>query len=362
MGVTSIEWTDRSVNPIRARDQQTNAVGHYCEKLSPGCANCYASRFQCRKHMPAFPGANKKLPTLPVLDDIGMVPVGGGDLRVFFDPARLHEVLRRKTPTKWFWCDMSDLFGSWVPDEWIDCCFATMAASPQHTHQILTKRPDRMLKYLTSGKPNRLEELYAVWSGVSGSPPEAMGWPLPNVWLGTSVEDQKAADARIPSLLSCPAAVRFLSVEPLLGAVDLTADGLWETECPACKDGCYHDPGTNEPLCERGDCGGKSGEPGIQWVIVGGESGNKARPCHIEWIESIVAQCKAAAVPCFVKQLGKHPTFFNDGSGAGGTIHEFRVGPPDYPHEIKDPKGGDWEEWPEDLRVREFPATPAAVR
>src|SRR5262245_53283923 len=130
MAETSIEWTDHSINPIRART--ADGVGHYCQKVSPGCANCYASRLQPRFGMPEFKGT-------------GDPP---GDRERFLDESKLAEVLRRKKPTRYFWCDMTDLFGAWVPDEWIDECFSVMGATPQHTHQVLTKRPERMLAYM----------------------------------------------------------------------------------------------------------------------------------------------------------------------------------------------------------------------
>jgi protein gp37 len=444
MGITTIEWTDRSVNPILAKNPQTGTAGHYCEKISPGCANCYSSGYQCRRHMPAFPGANKKLPTLPILGSDGTVTVKG-DLRVFFDEGRLQEVLLRKTPTKWFWCDMSDLFGSWVPDAWIDKCFAVMALTPWHTHQVLTKRPERMAEYLTTktrtwyvsdwyesessrrfiakqvgkitvrnaggrgvvpehvrtfGKLWQFED--AVWRGNQ--------WPLPNVWLGTSVESQEFADLRIPHLLRCPAAVRFLSCEPLLGSVDLTqwiptprkatlavdsdayaanprndrlkpsrtatgddirADAAIgsdaqasgpsragaTTPCPTIE--------PTEPLCERsergGPCGAHEGETaGIHWVISGGESGAKARPCNVEWIRSIVQQCQAAGLPVFVKQLGAKPFFEKhtkvNESSPNHVLH-FQSHEKRH-YSLNHAKGGDWDEWTgdlADLRVRQMP-------
>lgn len=131
MGKTSIEWTDHSINPIRARLKSTGAVGHYCEKISTGCVHCYASGLQRRFQMPEFGGGQKR-----------------DDIELFLDNKKLEEVRRRKKPTRYFWCDMTDLFGDWVQDEWIDACFDTMWLTPRHTHQILTKRPDRMVRYV----------------------------------------------------------------------------------------------------------------------------------------------------------------------------------------------------------------------
>lgn len=144
---------------------------------------------------------------------------------------------------------------------------------------------------------------------------------MSNVWLGVSVENQEQADARIPHLLKTPAAVRFLSCEPLLGPVDLDIE-----------DAMYSRRDNN------GNCWMTRGE--IDWVIVGGESGHGARPCNIEWIRSLVSQCKAASVPVFVKQLGR--SYF---SGDNNHSHIFP----------RDSHGADPSEWPEDLRVREFP-------
>lgn len=148
-------------------------------------------------------------------------------------------------------------------------------------------------------------------------------WPLPGVWVGTSVENQ-AAEERIPHLLRCPAAIRFLSCEPLLGPLDLF-DWLED-----------HDFDPDDPLDyeEREALGDP---PTIDWVICGGESGPRARPCDVEWIRFIVKQCREAGVPCFVKQLGSHP--IENGK----------------PIKLRDRKGGNPDEWPDDLRVREFP-------
>ena len=319
MGATSIEWTDRSINPVRAR--LGAATGHYCEKVSAGWTHCYASRMQPRFGMPPFETQRRR------------------DVQPFFDAARLNEVLRRKKPTRWFWCDMSDLFGSWVPDAWIDQCFAVMALTPQHTHQILTKRPERMRAYLNSSpRPAQIDAatLVLMDQGVINTsspclvqphlPGGVAGWPLPNVWLGTSVEDQATANARIPFLLDTPAAVRFVSAEPLLAPVDFVRGG-WS----------FLEPLRPPPGNRRGWV------RGLDWVIVGGESDPFARPCDVQWIRSIVEQCKEAGTACFVKQLGAKPCGWRSNS-LGPTIGTFH-----------DRKGGDPDEWPADLRVRQFP-------
>lgn len=153
-------------------------------------------------------------------------------------------------------------------------------------------------------------------------------WPLPNVWLGTSVEDQPRADQRIPHLLRCPASLRFLSCEPLLGPIDFYLDG-------------------------------------IGWVIIGGESGPGARECNIEWIRSLIEQCRESETSCFVKQVGAQP-FEEQGQcsrwprGTGVSFDEMRE-QERVTYRLKDSKGGDPAEWPEDLRVREYPTVTTTV-
>lgn len=277
MGKTSIEWTDFSTNPIRARlKSDPTCVGHYCEKVSPGCAHCYSSRFQPRFGLPEFKGAS------------------GAGLELvepFLDPARLLEVVRRRQPTKYFWCDMTDLFGAWVPWEWVDQCFGAMLVSPQHTHQVLTKRPERMREYVhaADGREIRFE--------VPGRPMnrEPFDWPAPNIQLGTSVEDQPRT-SRIDELVATPARVRFLSCEPLLGPLDL-AEWL-----PACCDRGEREGRSPCPVCV--EHGRRNDPPAIHWVIAGGESGDGARPMHPDWARSLRDRCRAAGIPFFFKQWG----------------------------------------------------------
>jgi protein gp37 len=190
---------------------------------------------------------------------------------------RLDQPLRWTKPRKVFVNSMSDLFHEDVPDAFIDRVFAVMALAPQHTFQILTKRAERMREYMSGRRTRRGDR--AVRPHERRAPRIAKGsysWPLPNVWLGVSVENQHFADERIPLLLQTPAAVRFISAEPLLGPVDLAH---WLDDIP-------------------------SGSRRLDWVIVGGESGPGARPFDLAWARSIVQQCQAAGVPVFVKQLG----------------------------------------------------------
>jgi protein gp37 len=343
MGKTSIEWTDRSVNPLRARLRSLDGdlqpivnVGHYCEKLSPGCKNCYSSSFQPRFGMPQFQDQR-----------------GDKDIEHWLDVSKLQEVLRRRKPTKWFWCDMTDMFGSWVPIEHIALCFATMAATSWHTHQVLTKRPDRMRDVVRQLYANDGELLLdsadqnTGWLSACHIGQDEWTWPLPNVWLGTSAEDQPRLDKRVPALLETPAAVRFISAEPLLEGLQLDVLRV-------------DDFASLNALTGETSYAGRGSQPGhtaqryrrgLDWVIVGGESGAGARALNVAWLESIVDQCRTAGTAVFVKQLGAKPGFKPDGSlqsfhhEEGGLLIK----------RLNDRKGGDMSEWPESLRVREFP-------
>jgi protein gp37 len=288
--VTSIEWTDATWNPVTG-----------CTKVSAGCKNCYAETI-----------ANRRLPH------------GGFTDREFTEvrchPERLAIPLHWRKPRRVFVNSMSDLFHETVSDEFIDQVFAVMALCPQHTFQVLTKRPERMLAYCNTANISVFGALgQAITERASTLRQEfrAYSWPLPNVWLGVSVEDQATADERIPLLLETTAAVRFVSAEPLLGPIDLSA---------------Y----MRTPL--------------ISWAICGGESGHGARPCNVAWIRSIVEQCKAAEVAVFVKQIGARAR--EDGCKDG---HVWVGKNPSSLHRLLHRKGGDPSEWPEDLRVRAFP-------
>lgn len=334
---TNIEWTDMSVNPFRARDQHGH-TGHYCEKISQGCANCYASTMQKRFQMPEY-----QINT-------------GIDGSVYLDEKQLQKVLRRKKPTKFFWCDMTDMFLYLYPDEWIDKCFAVMALTPQHTHQILTKRPERMREYLRDpdtrrrivreAKPYYLMTLKKGEDAFEDGFESDMSWQLShqdgywvnlpdNVWLGVSVEDQKTADERIPILLDTPAAVRWISAEPLLGAIDLAKDGYqlltgdkWNHDVSGFPSTAYNTPSSK-----------------LDWVVVGGESGAHARPMNIAWAESIVRQCKEAGVPVFMKQLGMKPYEMLPVLGIKTEMTLL----------LSNRKGGLISEFPKSLQVREYP-------
>ena len=287
---SKIEWTDATWNCVTG-----------CTKVSPGCDHCYAETFAERWR--GIPGHHFEQ---------------GFDVKL--RPDRLSIPLHWKRGRRIFVNSMSDVFHEAVPDAFIAEMFGIMAQTPQHTYQVLTKRHGRMRSLLSSDLFRRRF---------------AFGWPLPNVWLGVSVEDQKRADLRIPALLKTPAAVRFLSCEPLLGPVDLIGQGgdLVGAGIYSLPDPPEYDDGA--PVCQ--DHGAERCNRGctfVDWVIVGGESGPGARPMDIEWARTLVTHCEAAEVPVFVKQLG--------------SVAGRRLG--------AGTKGGEWHAWPEDLRVREFPA------
>jgi protein gp37 len=247
---------------------------------------------------------------------------------------------------------MTDVFGEWVTDEQLDRLFAVMALTPQHTYQVLTKRAERMRAYVAEHCPSlsrRTGGLNIPLSLAMTASNErrfsvAATWPLPNVWLGVSAEDQKRADERIPDLLATPAAVRFVSYEPALGPADFYRF-LHDSNCPA-------EDLDGDPFCI---CSAPR-EINLDWIIVGGESGPGARSFNITWARDVVEQCQGAGVAVFVKQLGAKP-YTSDLGGLAFPMHIQRthdVYGEVYVH-LKSHKGGDPSEWPADLRVREFP-------
>lgn len=265
---SKIEWTDASWNPI---------VG--CSIVSPGCTNCYAMKLAHRLERMGS----------PIYRDLTQMTKAGA---VWSGKVEQSNWGIRTAPFYWrrprrvFVNSMSDLFHESVPDKWIDEVFAVMALCPQHTFQVLTKRADRMRRYVEAVTLERIAEAVTViiWpiskheadTRITGKPEGSAAlyhckrpaWPLPNVWLGISVEDQRRAEERIPHLVATPAAVRFLSCEPLLGEIapDLT---------------------------------------GIGWVIGGGESGPKRRPMDLAWARGLRDQCAETGTPYFFKQVDK---------------------------------------------------------
>ena len=304
--LTRIEWTDATWNPIAG-----------CNVVSPGCTNCYAMRQAHRlasnPATPHYHGTTQMTRGGPVwTGKIGIAP-----------EAVLTAPLRRKKPTTYFVNSMSDLFHEGVPDAVVDRVFAVMALCPQHRFQILTKRPDRMRAYVSGlndawhGNSDLFADRFNTamdWNYAWINDIDEMPWPLPNVWLGTSVEDQRRADERIPHLLATPAAVRFVSAEPLLGPVDLRRIRYGETgtrridalDLRGIRSGTAWHGETLPPELPRRV---------LDWVIVGGESGHGARPMHPDWARALRDQCQAAGTAYFFKQWG-----------AWGEAHPVRAG------------------------------------
>jgi protein gp37 len=284
---TKIEWADATVNAVNG-----------CSVLSPGCTNCYAMKLagtRMRNH-PTREG---------LTDQTKAGPVWNGTVRLH-EPALL-QPLKWQRPRRIFWNAHGDLFHDAVPDEWIDRVFAVCAMTPQHTHMMLTKRSGRMREYFER-LPQRQRDLFCD-AGL-----DFVNFPLPNVWLGVSVEDQQRADERIPDLLGTPAAVRFLSCEPLLGPVDLTRirrfpAGKADREFINAVAGRIWTDQSNlpnpDPRWAYPGMPFSGGERGVDWVIVGGESGAKARPMHPDWARSLRDQCANAGVPFHFKQWGE---------------------------------------------------------
>ena len=330
--MSKIEWTQETWNPI---------VG--CSIVSPGCTNCYAMKMAARLEALCvssgrafeddnYPSQRDPHPTAHyrgTVQETKAGPVWTGKVALAPDSAFL-KPLKRKKPTTYFVNSMGDLFHEDIPDSWIDKVSAVMALCPQHTFQVLTKRSARMREYFEDkddrgmqigcalgdmldgdwiwkdGKQFR-QQIDGMISLAHGHAPNDINraleefLPLPNVWLGVSAEDQTRADERIPDLLATPAAIRFVSCEPLLGMVDI----------------CNLQPRgqlTHDALREYAIFNGETG-PALDWVIAGGESGHDARPMHPDWARSLRDQCAAADVPFFFKQWG----IFEDVGPAWGT-------------------------------------------
>jgi protein gp37 len=290
MGRSKIEWTDQTWNCLRG-----------CTKVSAGCRECYAERQAARFAGPGQPYA-------------GLVQDGRWSGAVRLLPELLDAPRRWRRPRMVFVASMSDPFHALVPDDFLERMFAVMEETPQHTYQLLTKRPERMVTWLARSRLGQLPG---------------------HIWLGTSVEDQASADERVPVLLACNARMRFVSCEPLLGPVRL--DRPRDDEVGASW----------------------SGLGGLFWVIVGGESGPRARPCEVGWIRGLVEQCRAAGVPAFVKQMGARSVARSPGDLAPGAAvrRGWGGGPP-----LVAPfagKGNDPGAWAPEVRVREWPSAEA---
>ncbi len=290
---TKIEWAEASWNPIRARNRETGAVGWFCSHASPGCIECYAEAI------------NARLGT-----GIAFQAQNAGQVEIFLDEKTLLQPLKWRKPRRIFVCSMTDLFGEFVSDEMIERVLSVMAACPQHEFLVLTKRAARQRDFFS----RRGGDFFLVTPDRTEA--RVLNWPLPNVWLGTSIEDRRRAIERLPALMETPAAVRFVSAEPLLESIIAPLQPYLDTV----------ETENNGPIHHA-----------LDWIIVGGESGRRARPFDLDWAAEIVAECQRAGVPVFVKQVGAKPIRFTA---------EFWC---------DDPKGGDPAEWPEAIRVRQFP-------
>jgi len=336
-----IQWTEATWNPLAAFDRDTGKRGWFCTKVSDGCTHCYAEKLNVR------------------LGNGHLYRVGNLS-KIEWRLVNIDQPIRWKRPRMIFVNSMTDLFHQDVPDDYIAQVFAVMQLASHHTFQVLTKRTLRMRDLLTSD-----EFVRAIDDYRATVQPDCRDfvWPIPNVHIGTSVEHQVAADERVPLLLQTPAAIRFLSCEPLLGAVNLTpwiisgSDECPEgdPDCEAPDDGEWHDHSACEPC-------------GLHWVIVGGESGLGARPFRLSWARSLIAQCKESGTAVFVKQLGANihcrndngfdgdtPSAWPDGIDPDRVTGDFSYQGGDVRVQVRDTKGGDVREWPEDLRVREMP-------
>lgn len=269
---SEIAWTDATFNPWMG-----------CTKVSAGCKFCYAEKWDSRqlyeKALHWGPGVPRRLAS----DEYWQEPLAWN-----------RKAEKAGEPLRVFCASLADVFDAEVPPEWRKRLFDLIARTPRLTWLLLTKRPENI--------PSMLP---ADWGD---------GWP--NVWPGTSTEDQEAFDTRASKLLAIPAVAHFLSCEPLLGGIDI------ETFIAT-------------PHPER------------RWVIAGGESGNPSRSMDLAWARSLQRQCESAGVPFFMKQLGRSP--FTSQWNSERAVHE------DYPFDVDHPKGGDMSEWPSDLCVRQFP-------
>ncbi len=303
---TKIAWADATWGPITG-----------CTPASVGCRNCYAASMV--KRFPQLHGIDENL--------VGF----GNEIESQFSPApfwmprfhpdRLDQPLRWRKPRRIFVCSLGDLFHEDVKEEWIDRVMAVVALAPRHTFMVLTKRPERMRKYFAAGERSILTRIGNAWNemggDLAGTGRTALDvWPWKCLHLGVTAENQEMADARIPILLQTPAARRFVSIEPCLELPDIAP----YLRCEGCgysrADMRFHG---DHRLC-------KHPTPVLDQVIVGCESGPRRRPMHLDWARSVVEQCKAAEVPCFVKQLSINGRVSKD--------------PADWPEELRGREAG----------------------
>lgn len=330
-----IAWTDESWNPIRG-----------CSRVDEDCVNCYAEGVAAR-----FSGPGLAYEGLARRSGKGL-PLWTGEVRMV--PEHFADPIRWQRPRRIFVNSMSDLFHEKMTNEQIAAVFGVMAAARRHTFQVLTKRARRMHEWFqwvqshdegdawTNCHFEALRYEAQCNGDMSGAVHERSDdepgrpWPLPNVHLGVSAGFQRAAEERVPWLLDTPAAVRWVSAEPLLAQIDLTKLALPSGgHLDAYRGtGVRPSPLTGVPI--------EVSSPGLDWIVLGGESGPRARNLDLDWIRYMVAQAAAAGVPLFLKQLGTRAV---DGGAA---------------LQLDDGHGGDENEWPEELRgIRHFPRVAA---
>lgn len=287
---SKIEWTNggSTWNPIIARRKDSGKRGWFCTKPSTGCKHCYAEKMNIRFGT----GLDYSVQSLE-------------EINIEIHEKTLTQPLRWKRPRMIFVGSMSDLFHESVSFEMIDRVFAVMALSPRHTFQVLTKRPARMLQYFSRlAHCERWERVRTAAALITRAVQPEWDWPLENVWLGVTCENQQVADERIPHLLQTPAAVRWLICEPLLGEIDLT-----NIELPREYNISISTPGRINCLTTQDNDHFYSSHNKIDWVVIGGESGRNdkhIRPMHPDWARSLRDQCVAVGVPFFFKQWGEY--------------------------------------------------------
>lgn len=325
---TKIEWCDHSWSPWEG-----------CTKVSPGCLNCYAEARDKRHLFGPETHWGKGVPRRLTKDWRKPVKWNLESLAEW-DNARGKGLPLTMPPRYKVFPSVCDPFDAEAPVELLARFIQLIYDTPNLDWLLLTKRPENFDARTLAACQLLSESITAATAPmVRWLIDWRRGFDVPrNVWIGTSVEDQTLANQRVPALLRIPARLRFLSVEPLLGEIDLSGF-LWGkdpvcVECPRDAD-CVHGWHTRKA----------NDQPSLDWVIVGGESGRGARPCNVDWVRSIVMQCQDASVPCFVKQLGACPVV---------TVTPGQAMPDDF-RAFSHPKGGDPAEWPEDLRVRQFP-------
>ncbi len=306
--ISEIEWLlgkdgskGSTWNPIRARNLETGAIGWHCEHCSAGCTNCYAEQIN--------KGFFQLGTTLPY------IPLAKTKIEIFLDEKTLEQPLHWKKGRKIFPCSMTDWAGCWVSDEWMDKLLAVAALCPQHTFLFLTKRTSRLPEYFSCWSDELRQEMVGeaayklnetLFSGAEDCKGDCtyLEWPLPNVMLGFSAEDQKNFDERWEdmSALAAWGWKVWCSAEPLLGPIDAYSALHYSVACANCGDG----QGYEGMRCSCGEEGYYSQQPQLDWLVVGGESGPHARPMHPDWVRSLRDQCDADGVSFFFKQWGAY--------------------------------------------------------